>query len=82
MLPSSVLLLLLLHHSCNTLGLNKCLSLVYLKKWYKWINNSASTMNWLIDLMEAKGYTTTMEIGYTDTEGVFTAHPGSHNWVE
>ena len=23
-----------------------------------------------------------MEIGYTDTEGVFTAHPGSHNWVE
>ena len=52
------------------------------KKWYKWINNSASTMNWLIDLMEAKGYTTTMEIGYTDTEGVFTAHPGSHNWVE
>lgn len=52
------------------------------KKWYKWINNSASTMNWLIDLMEAKGYTTTMEIGYTDTEGVFTAHPGSHNWIE
>lgn len=52
------------------------------KKWYKWINNSASTMNWLIDLMEAKGYTTTMEIGYTDTEGVFSAHPGSHNWVE
>ena len=52
------------------------------KKWYKWINNSASTMNWLIDLMEAKGYTTTMEIGYTDTGVVFTAHPGSHNWVE
>lgn len=52
------------------------------KKWYKWINNSAATTNWLIDLMEAKGYTTTMEIGYTDTEGVFTAHPGSHNWVE
>ena len=59
----------------------------WLSRWtrrngYKWINNSASTMNWLIDLMEAKGYTTTMEIGYTDTEGVFTAHPGSHNWVE
>lgn len=52
------------------------------KKWYKWINNSASTMNWLIDLMEEKGYTTTMEIGYTDTAGVFDAHPGSHNWVE
>ncbi|OUO89880.1 hypothetical protein B5F40_09390 [Gordonibacter sp. An230] len=52
------------------------------KKWYKWVNNSATTMNWLIDLMEAKGYITTMEIGYTDTEGVFTAHPGSHNWVE
>lgn len=38
MLPSSVLLLLLLHHSCNTLGLNICLSLVYLKKRYKWIH--------------------------------------------
>ena len=52
------------------------------KKWYKWINNSASTMNWLIDLMEEKGYITTMEIGYTDTAGVFDAHPGSHNWVQ
>lgn len=52
------------------------------KKWYKWTNNSAATMNWLIDLMEAKGYTTTMEVGYTDTAGVFDAAPGSHNWVE
>lgn len=29
-----------------------------------------------------QGYTTTMEIGYTDTDGTFTAEPGSHNWVE
>jgi len=52
------------------------------KKWWKWVNNSATTMNWLIDLMEAKGYTTTIEIGYTDTQGVFSAKPGSHNWVQ
>ncbi|HJF65681.1 MAG TPA: FAD-dependent oxidoreductase [Slackia equolifaciens] len=52
------------------------------KKWWKWANHSAETMNWLIDLMEAKGYTTTMEIGYEDTDGTFTAKPGSHNWVE
>lgn len=52
------------------------------RKWFEWINNSAMTMNWLIDLMESKGYITTMEIGYTDTGGVFDAKPGSHNWVE
>lgn len=39
-------------------------------------------MNWMIDFMEGQGYTTTMEIGYTDTDGTFTAEPGSHNWVE
>ncbi len=52
------------------------------KRWFDWINNSATTMNWLIDLMESKGYITTMEIGYKDTGGVFDAHPGSHNWVK
>ncbi len=52
------------------------------KRWFDWINNSAMTMNWLIDLMESKGYVTTMEIGYKDTGGVFDAQPGSHNWVK
>jgi hypothetical protein len=52
------------------------------KKWFKWINNSATTMNWLIDLMEAQGYTTTIEIPYDDDEGVFTSKAGSHNWIK
>ena len=56
--------------------------LVDQKKWWRWANNSAPIMNWLIDLMEDAGYTTTMEIGYDDPDGTFTAHPGSHNWVE
>ena len=52
------------------------------KQWFRWINESAESMNWMIDFMEGQGYTTTMEIGYTDTDGTFTAEPGSHNWVE
>lgn len=51
------------------------------RRWWKWANNSAEVMNWLIDLMEDAGYTTTMEIGYEDVDGTFTAKPGSHNWV-
>ncbi len=56
--------------------------LVDQKKWWKWANHSAETMNWLIDLMEEQGYTTTLEIGYEDTDGTFTVKPGSHNWVK
>lgn len=52
------------------------------KRWWKWVNNSADTMNWLIDIMENAGYITTMEIGYEDVDGTFTAKPGSHNWIQ
>jgi hypothetical protein len=56
--------------------------LVDQRRWWRWANNSATVMNWLIDIMEEQGYTTTMEIGYEDDGDVFTAMPGSHNWVE
>ena len=49
--------------------------LVDQKKWWRWANNSAPIMNWLIDLMEDAGYTTTMEIGYDDPDGTFTPIP-------
>ena len=52
------------------------------KRWWKWANNSADTMNWLIDIMENAGYITTMEIGYEDVDGTFSAKPGSHNWIQ
>ena len=56
--------------------------LVDQKHWWKWANNSADTMNWLIDIMENAGYITTMEIGYEDVDGTFTVTPGSHNWIQ
>ena len=31
------------------------------RKWYKYFNNSESVMNWLIDIMEERGYTTGIE---------------------
>ena len=54
---------------------------VDLGKWYRWINNSARTMDWLIDLMEAEGYETTLEAPYIDIDGVYTQKPMSHNWI-
>jgi hypothetical protein len=51
------------------------------RKWWKWANNSSESMNWLIDIMEGAGYETTLEIGFTDPDGVYTAEPGSHNFI-
>lgn len=50
-------------------------------KWFKWINNSATTMDWAIDLMESNGYETTLEVAYQDADGAFTQVPASHNWI-
>lgn len=51
------------------------------KKWYRWINTSAESMNWVIDLMESRGYKTTIEQGYTDPDGIFTMPESSHGWI-
>lgn len=51
------------------------------KLWYRWINTSAESMNWIIDLMESKGYKTTLEEGYTDPDGVFDMPYSSHGWI-
>lgn len=50
-------------------------------KWWRWINNSKTSMDWLIDLMEGAGYTTTIEVGYRDVDGAYTELPGAHGWV-
>jgi len=56
--------------------------LIDMQKWHKWINNSEESMNWLIDIMENAGFETTIEVGYDDADGVFTAPPASHNFID
>ena len=34
---------------------------VDMKKWSRWINTSAEAMDWVCDLMESKGYKTTLD---------------------
>lgn len=51
-------------------------------KWWKWINNCEESMNWLIDKMEAAGYTTVLEMGNNDPVLGAQAMPvGSHSWT-
>ena len=53
------------------------------KKWEKWINHSAESIDWTIDHMEARGLHCCLEPGYTDPSGVLTVPPASHNfWNE
>jgi hypothetical protein len=53
------------------------------RKWYKFFNNSEVAMNWLIDIMEAKGYTTGIE-GQVPTldieDGSIFYLPGAHGF--
>ena len=51
-------------------------------KWWKFAKNSEESMNWLMDKMEAEGFTTVLERGY-DLGGdeFFSTYPGSHSWV-
>lgn len=51
------------------------------KKWWRWINHSAESMDWLIDIMEGAGWETTIEVGYDDPDGVFSFQPSAHNWI-
>ncbi|MFQ8581810.1 MAG: hypothetical protein ACLSA6_04350 [Holdemania massiliensis] len=53
------------------------------KKWERWINNSAESVDWMIDKMEAKGLHVCLEPGYYDPDGVLTVPSASHNfWNE
>lgn len=48
--------------------------------WAKWRNNSAESMDWMTDIMAAKGLQVSMEPGYWDPDGVLTSPPASHNF--
>jgi hypothetical protein len=50
------------------------------KLWAKWLNNSAESMDWMIDIMAAKGLKVSMEPGYTDPDGILDSPPASHNF--
>ncbi len=51
------------------------------EKWFKWINNSAESMNWLIDMMQAAGYEVTIEIPFVDPQHVWDSPAASHNFI-
>jgi len=46
--------------------------------WYKFFNNSPESMNWLVDKMEAAGYTTVIEYAPPEPDDIISAYPGSH----
>lgn len=50
------------------------------QKWADWINNSAESVDWMIDKMTAKGLKVSVEPGYTDPDGVITVPAASHNF--
>ena len=50
------------------------------RKWWKWINESGEAMDWVTDIMEAAGYTTTLELPYADPNGTFSIPSGAHNF--
>lgn len=51
------------------------------RKWYKYFNNSEEVMNWLIDIMEDRGYTTGIESKVpTLDEGAVFYLPGAHGF--
>jgi hypothetical protein len=50
------------------------------KKWERWINHSAESIDWTIDLMEKKGLKCSLEPGFPDPDGIIEIPPASHNF--
>ena len=50
------------------------------KKWERWINHSAESIDWTIDLMEGKGLKCSLEPGFPDPDGIIDVPPASHNF--
>jgi succinate dehydrogenase/fumarate reductase flavoprotein subunit len=52
------------------------------KLWYKFYNNSETTMNWAIDLMEDAGYECGIEVTTpTDPDSLWAVPATSHGWL-
>ena len=50
------------------------------KKWERWINHSAESIDWTIDLMEGRGLKCSLEPGFPDPDGIIDVPPASHNF--
>lgn len=55
---------------------------VDIDKWSLFARKSGEAMDWLIDKMEAAGYTTAIEIGGVDPDGIVSTFPGAHCFVD
>lgn len=53
------------------------------RKWAKWINNSAESIDWMCDVMAKQGLQTSLEFGYEDPDDIISCPSSSHNfWNE
>lgn len=50
------------------------------RKWWRWVNNSAESMDWLVDIVESAGYQATLELPFEDPDGTFSVPASSHNF--
>ena len=50
------------------------------RKWMTWENNSAESMDWMIDKMAAKGIECSLAVPYADVDGVLDTPAGEHNF--
>lgn len=50
------------------------------RKWARWINGSAESMDWMIDKMAAKGIKCSLAPAYKDVDGVLSSPAGEHNF--
>lgn len=50
-------------------------------KWALFARKSGEAMDWLIDKMEAAGYTAVLERGEIDPDNVISTFPGSHSFI-
>lgn len=52
------------------------------RKWYKWYNDSPEAFDWVIDIMEAKGYYTAIEQNnHMKEDNIYYQPLCSHSWV-
>lgn len=51
-----------------------------MRKWARWENGSAESMDWMIDKMAAKGVKCSLAPAYTDKDGVLNSLAGEHNF--
>jgi succinate dehydrogenase/fumarate reductase flavoprotein subunit/uncharacterized protein with FMN-binding domain len=48
--------------------------------WANWVNNSAESMDFMIDVMEGQGLHVGLEAPYIDPDDIITTYPASHNF--